>query len=193
MTRSFVALAAADHDLVGGEVNILDAEPAALEHPEPGAVEQAGHEVRHTVEPLEHPAHLCPREYHGEPHGALRAHDAVQPRQIDLQHLLVEEQEGAQGLVLGRGGDLPIDRERREELRDFRGAHLGGGALVVEDDETPDPGDVRLLSATAEVTGSQGLADAVEETGLWGLGRVALSARPRSAAITAGWQRRILA
>jgi hypothetical protein len=94
---------------------------------------------------------------------------------------------------LGRGGDLPIDRERREELRDFLSAHLSGVALVVEDDEAPDPGDVRLLGATAEVAGSQSLADAVEETGLWGLGRVALSARPRSAAITAGRQRRILA
>jgi hypothetical protein len=75
--------------------------PAALEHPEAGAVEQAGHEVRHTVEPLEHAAHLCPREHHGEPHWTLRTHDAVQPRQIHLQHLLVEEQEGSQGLVLG--------------------------------------------------------------------------------------------
>jgi hypothetical protein len=106
--------------------------------------------VRHTVEPLEHPAHLRAREHDGEPRGALRAHDDVQPRQIDLQHLLVEEQEGAQGLVLGRGSDLPIDRDRGEELRDVRGTHLGGVALVVEDDEAPDPGDVRLLGAAAE-------------------------------------------
>jgi len=49
-----VALAAADDDLVGGEVDVLDAEPAALEHPELGAVEQAGHEARHAVELLEH-------------------------------------------------------------------------------------------------------------------------------------------
>jgi hypothetical protein len=64
--------------------------------------------------------------------------------------------------------------------------------FVVEENEAPDPGDVRLLGAAAEVAGAQGLADTVEETGLRGLGRVALSARPRSAAITAGRQRRIL-
>jgi len=85
-----VALAAADDDLVGGEVDVLDAEPAALEHPEPGTVEQAGHEARHAVEPLEHGANLLTRENDGEPLGALRAHDAVEPREIGLADAVEE-------------------------------------------------------------------------------------------------------
>jgi hypothetical protein len=39
-----VTLAAADDDLVGGELDVLDAESAALEDPQPGAVERACHE-----------------------------------------------------------------------------------------------------------------------------------------------------
>jgi hypothetical protein len=42
-----VALAAADDDLVRGEVDVLDAEPTALEHPKPSAVQQACHEPWH--------------------------------------------------------------------------------------------------------------------------------------------------
>src|SRR5207247_6677047 len=87
-----VALAATDDDLVGGEVDILDAEPAALEHAEPGAIEQAGHEARHAVEPLEHGAYLVAREDDGQPLGALGAYDAVEPREVELQPVAVQEQ-----------------------------------------------------------------------------------------------------
>ena len=38
-----VALAPADDDLIGGEVDVLHAEPAALEHPQARSVEQARH------------------------------------------------------------------------------------------------------------------------------------------------------
>src|SRR5262245_66605802 len=48
-----VALAAANDDLVRGEVDVLDPEPAAFEDPEPGSIEQAGHETRHALEPIE--------------------------------------------------------------------------------------------------------------------------------------------
>jgi hypothetical protein len=110
-----VAFAAADDDLVGGEVDVLDSEPAAVEHPEPGAVGQAGQKVGHAVEPLEHGAYLVAREDDGQPLGALRAHDAVQPWEVDLQHIAVQEQQAAQRLVLGGGGDVPVDCQRSRE------------------------------------------------------------------------------
>ncbi len=47
-----VALAAPDHDLVRGEVDVLDAKPATFQDPEAGTVQQRGHEARHTVKPL---------------------------------------------------------------------------------------------------------------------------------------------
>ena len=54
---------------------------------------------------------------------------------------------------------------------DLGRAHLGGMALAVEEDEAPDPGDVGLLGAAAVVACAQGLAHAVEQTGLGGVGR----------------------
>src|ERR1700730_3083831 len=181
-----VALAAPDHNLVRGKVDVLDAKPTTFQYPEADTVQQGGHEARDTVKPLEQGADLIPAEDDRKPLRAPRAHDAIEPRELHLQHVLVEEQEGAQRLILRRGGDLPIDRQGREELRHLGCAHLRGMPFVVEEDEAPDPGDVRLLGAAAHMAGAQGLADTVEEAGLRGLGRVALSARPRSAAITAG-------
>src|SRR5438874_8263501 len=40
-------------DLIGSEVHILDAEPAAFHHAKPGAVEQARHEPGRALEPPE--------------------------------------------------------------------------------------------------------------------------------------------
>jgi hypothetical protein len=53
-----------------------------------------------------------------------------------VQDVAVEEQERAQRLVLGGGGNLALDGEGAEEARDLGGAHLGGMALVVEEDSS---------------------------------------------------------
>jgi hypothetical protein len=42
-------------------------------------------------------------------------------------------------LAPAKGGDLPIDRERREELRDLRGAHLGRLPVVLTRAEVRGP------------------------------------------------------
>jgi hypothetical protein len=105
-----VALAAPDHDLVRGEVDVLDAKPATFHDPEAGTVQQGGHEARHPVKPLEQGTDLIAAEDNRKPLRAPRAHDAIEPREIHRQHVLVQEQERAQRLILGRGGDLPIDR-----------------------------------------------------------------------------------
>jgi hypothetical protein len=88
-----VALAAAHHDQVGAEVHVLHAEAAALQNAKAGPVEEAGHEPRGPGEPLEHGPHLLAREDDRQALRALRAHDFVEPRQVDRQHFSVEEQE----------------------------------------------------------------------------------------------------
>ncbi len=66
-----IALAAADEDLIGGEVDVLHAEPAALEHPQACSVEQACHEAGRAIQSLEHGADLVAGENDGQPRGAL--------------------------------------------------------------------------------------------------------------------------
>jgi hypothetical protein len=61
-----------------------------------------------------------------------RGDNAIQPREIDFQHPAMEKQQRAQGLVLGGAGDIPSDRQRREEARHLGRPDLGGRALTME-------------------------------------------------------------
>ena len=91
------------------------------------------------------------------------ADEVVEPGQVLIEHFAVEEQQRPERLILGGGGDPPVDGQRGEELRDLRRPHLGGMALAVEEDVAPDPAHVRLLGPPAVVARLEGLADAVEE------------------------------
>jgi len=92
-----------------------------------------------------------------------------------LQHFSVEEQKRTEGLVLGRGGDLPVDGQGAEEARDLGRRHLRGMALVVEEDVAPDPRDIRVLGAATVVTSAKSAADAIEQARLRRTGRTGLT------------------
>jgi hypothetical protein len=53
-----------------------------------------------------------------------------------------EAKQGAEGLVLGGGGDLLLHREVGQKHLDFGGSHLLGMARVVEENVPFDPGDL---------------------------------------------------
>jgi len=117
------------------------------------------------VEPLEDGTDLVPRQHDGQVLEPLGPDNIVEPRELDAEHFAIEEEQGAQGLVLGGGRDLVVDGERCQEGADFGGAHLGGVALAVKEDVTLNPMDVRLLGAPAIVAGADGIAHAVEKSG----------------------------
>jgi hypothetical protein len=70
-----------------GEVDVLGAEPATLEHRESGAVQRAGHEAGRPLELLEHGVNLVADEDDRQALRALRVHDAVEPGQIGLRRV----------------------------------------------------------------------------------------------------------
>lgn len=78
-----------------------------------------------------------------------------------MQDFAVKEEEGAEGLVLGRGGDVAGDGEVSEELFDFTGAHLVGMAFVVVEDEAFDPVGIRFFGADGVMFEADGGADLV--------------------------------
>jgi hypothetical protein len=83
-----------------------------------------------------------------------------------LQDLSVQEEQGAQCLVLSGRGDPSVHGEGTEEAGDFGRPHLGGVALVVEEDVAADPRDVGLLGATTVMSGAAGGADPIEQSWL---------------------------
>jgi len=88
----------------------------------------------------------------------LGAGDAVEPRQLDAEHLASEEQQRGQRLVLGGRADLAIHREAGEEGLDLGRAHLARMPAPVKAYESADPPDLGLLRAQTMVLEAQALA-----------------------------------
>ena len=61
-----------------------------------------------------------------------------------------------------RVSHVALDGQRAQEPRDLRRPHLRRVALVVEQDEAPDPAHVGLLGTQAAVTCAQRGADPIE-------------------------------
>ena len=169
----FVAFSFADVDQVLVEVEVFDPEGGAFGEAEAGAIEDACHKEFGAVEVGEDESGFGGGEDDGEAFWAFGAGDLADLAEVELEDLLVEEGDGIEGLVLGRGGDVEGLGEVGEEGVDFRGAHGEGVFFVVEEDEAFDPVGIGLDGTGAEVSeGGEG-ADLVEEFG-WGHSRAIL-------------------
>ena len=101
----------------------------------------------------------------GKRSGRLARTTSLQPAGISSEHIPVEKEDRGQRLVLGRGADVALDRERGEKLRDLWRAHLRRMPLVMKENEAPDPADVCFIGAGTIVSGANGLVDLIEEPG----------------------------
>ena len=117
---------------------------------------------------VEERADLVFLEHRRQPPRSLGADDLVQPRQLDLEHALVEEEQRRKRLGLGGGRDVLDGREVRKEIRHLRRAHVLRMPPAVVDHEAADPVDVGALGAEAVAPNPDRLADAVDEAGLLG-------------------------
>jgi len=157
-------LAGADRDRTADEVDVLDAQAYGFEKAEPGAVKQPRDETRDALKSAEDGFDLGAVEYHGQVNARLRAHEGVEPRQIDAEHVPVEEQQRGQSLVLRCWGTAFGDGKVRQERRDFDGAKVTGVAQTMEAHVAVEPVQVDLLGARAVAAGAQGCDQTVRET-----------------------------
>ena len=115
----FAALAIPDHDLVRRDVDVFHAQPAALQQAEASTVEKKRHDPRHAGQLLQDRPGLLAGQDHGQVLGTLGPHDIVEPRQVHAEYVSVQEEQGAECLVLGGRGDAAIDGERGEKPGDW--------------------------------------------------------------------------
>jgi hypothetical protein len=95
--------------------------------------------------------------------GLFRSLHFFEPGQLDLQDVPIKEQDRVQRLILGRGGDIAANRQVAEEGCYFRCGHLTRVTLVVEEDEAPDPLQIRQLGSDAVVTQADDLAHLIQQ------------------------------
>ena len=81
------------------------------------------------------------------------------------EYFAIEKDQGAQRLILSRGGDLLLDRQVVEKLLNVLLIHLGRMAFVMKEDVALDPIDVGLLSANAVVLAANRLPDLIQKSG----------------------------
>jgi hypothetical protein len=142
----------ANQDLAPCQVNVLDAKRHAFAKPHASAVKQGSDQPLDAAHPFQHPTDFRARENHRQPLRPLGTDHRRQPRQVDLEHVAIEEQDRCQRLVLRRRGNLAGYSERGQKLLDFRRSHRSRMTAVVEPDEATNPVQVCLLGPIAHVT-----------------------------------------
>lgn len=150
------AFAVADDDLVVVKVHIFDTQPETFHEAESGAVEDLRHEFVDAVEVGDDGADFVFGEDGGDAFIFLRAEvgegDFVERY---LEDVAVEEEDGAERLILGGFGNFSFDNEVGDKLINFVDGHLAGvdGNLsmgkvgVVITDVFADPFQVGLFGA----------------------------------------------
>lgn len=144
------------------EVNILDAQADAFHEAQAAAVEELGHQFVGAVQAVQELPDLFAGEDGGEAFGSFGRgeEDGVN---LFVEDLAVEEEDCAEGLVLGGGGDISFHSEVGQEGLDFWGTHIGGMAFVVEEDEAAHPVHVGLFGAVGVVFESEDLAELIQK------------------------------
>lgn len=183
-------LAVANPNLVGCEVDILHPQLEALEEPKARAVEQTRDEMLHAAQDGEDGPNFVGTQHDRQTARLSRTHQIGKARHLLLKHVPVEKYDRIQGLILGRRGNVRLDRQMVEERRDLGGAHRGRMPLLVKQDESPHPLDVGFFRSGTSMAEAERLAEPIEKPGrgavrrrgMYRLGRPCPAGRPRSPA-----------
>jgi hypothetical protein len=64
-----------------------------------------------------------------------------------LKHIPVKKQQSVERLILGRGGNMPVDCQVSKVSLDLAFSHILRMTFVMEEDKAPNPTDIRLFGA----------------------------------------------
>ncbi len=176
-----------DEQLVGAEVDVFGPQAQGFEQAQAGAVEQRRDQEIGAGEALQDLAHFGAAQDDWQALGGFGARDVLQPAELMLEDFAVQKQQRAEGLRLGAGAHLPVNRKGGQEAGDLLLAHLVGVAAVVKQDVPADPALVRFLGPPAVMSCAQFRADPFEQPGFRTAAAGPLGdGRPRGAAVDLG-------
>jgi len=135
----FFAFAIADDNLMIAEVYVFDAQAQTLGQAQAAAVEDLCHELGNACHFVDNGHGFLMGEDHGQGFRFFGAEYIRGEGNVYLQDVAIQEDDGAQCLVLSRSGDMPFYGEVGDESLYFLRAHVFWVALVVEEDVALDP------------------------------------------------------
>jgi hypothetical protein len=156
------ALATAHGDLVTLEIDVFDAHREAFEQPQAAAVKKLGDEAVSWLEMLEDKEDLAARQDRGQVLWAARALEARELGHRQVEDATVEKDDGAQRLVLGRGGDPALRGKMVQEGGDIRSGEVPG-VTAVEADKLANPLEISFLRTRRVVESAEGSMHGVKE------------------------------
>ena len=122
-----------DDDLMVVKVYILDPQAQGFHDAQPASIHNLGNEPVGTGELGEQSFDFVLREDGGDCAGTLRSKPCKRGFiQLDVEGMPIEEEDGAECLILGGSGDFLFGCQVSEELTDLLGAHLARVAFVVK-------------------------------------------------------------
>jgi hypothetical protein len=170
----FAALGVAHDDHQAHKIHVLDAQAHALHHAHAGAIQQPHQQVGDALHVGQDAGDLVFGEHTGDARRPRRTVDVVEPGQIDVEHLAVQEQNGAQRLVVGGGGHMAFGGQHGQKSLDSFGVDLArmphGTRPAGPADEKAHPVPVHLFGSEAIVHVTNALAHLAQQAaGLqWG-------------------------
>jgi hypothetical protein len=157
------AFAFAHDDGVLVEIHILHAQRQRFIQAHARAVKEPREQARFAIEKREEALHLGDRQHGGNAALALRAPDLVEPRQLQAEHFLVQEQQCAERLAMRGDRHFALRREHLQESFDLRFTQVARVSQLVEMDIETDPMHIRLFRAHAVVQVTKPLAQLAEQ------------------------------
>ncbi len=138
------------------EVQIFNAQADTFHKAQARAVQELRHQFVCAVETVEDVEHFLAGEDGGKSFGTFGAGEE-DGFDFLMEDFAVEKEDGAEGLVLSGGRDVPFGGEVDDVGADFVGAHLGGMFFMLEEDEAADPVEVGFFGAVGVVLCTQSI------------------------------------
>lgn len=126
-----LSFAFANGDLVIAKVYVFHPQAQRFEQSQATPIKKMADKAIVSTQVREHGTRFCPGKDNrqaGRPPDALR----IDKIEFPIEHLLVKEEQSTESLILGGGGDGPIDRKMIEEGSNLRFAHLVRMAFPME-------------------------------------------------------------
>jgi hypothetical protein len=103
------ALTVTDDDFIAGAIEVLHAQSQTLHQAQSSAIHERSHEPFVVGELREDRLDFVARHDHGQAFGLPGADHFAQIADLTIQHMTVQKQQGAEGLVLRRGTYVFVD------------------------------------------------------------------------------------
>ena len=141
------AFSIVDEDAVVFKVYVFDSEAQTFHEAESAAVHDLCHKFVWACHVGDDGAHFFYGEYVGDSFSFFGS-DEIEGGlvEFDVEGVAVEEEYGADSLILGGGGGFTVDDEVGDELVDLSDTHFTRVAFVVKEDVCPNPLDVGFFS-----------------------------------------------